>query len=137
MKTRLSYVLAAGVVAALALTGSPASAADLRAEIPFAFQIGDRALPAGTYHVSTAQGVLSVHGTQGGAFVMADRLESAAWLKPTLVFERTGGAYVLQQAWTGGGTGRALRREAESRSAAEPWFGAMAQDTARVEIPLL
>jgi hypothetical protein len=132
MKTQLSY-LAAGVVAALALTGSPASAADLRAQIPFTFTVGERVLAAGTYHVSTAQGVLSVHGVEGGAFVMTGRLESEGWQKPTLVFERTGGSYVLRQAWTGGGNGRELSRESGEGSK----VGAVAKDTARVEIPLL
>ena len=137
MKTQLSYILAVGVVAALSLTGSPASAADLRADIPFAFQVGEKTLPAGTYQVSTTQSVLGVVGYAGGVFVMTDHVESSAWLKPTLVFERTDGGYVLQQAWIGGGTGRKLPRAEESKVAAEPWFGAVAQDTARVEIPLL
>lgn len=141
MKTQLSYVLAAGLVAAFALNGTPASAAELRAQIPFAFQMGGKTLPAGTYQVSTSQTILGVHGTDGGAFVMTDRLEAngveTIWQNPTLVFERQGSEYVLLQVWTGARNGRKLQRESEVAANAEPWFGAVAQDTARVAIPLL
>src|SRR5262245_4337401 len=108
MSSKLAYVFAAGAFAALALTGSTAQAADLRAEIPFTFHVGGRALPAGTYHVTTSQSMLSLRSVEGGVFVMTGRLESGAWHEPTLVFERAGDAYVLRQAWTGGGNGREL-----------------------------
>jgi hypothetical protein len=142
LKTQLSFVLAAGVAASLALTGSPAAAAELRAQIPFAFQMGGKTLPAGTYQVSTSQGVLGVHGYDGGVFVMTDRLESngdqeTAWQNPTLVFERNGGDYRLIEVWTGSRNGRKLPRDSQASANAEPWFGSVAQDTTRVDIPLL
>lgn len=142
MKTKLSWVLAAAMVAALALTGSPASAADLRADIPFTFQMGGKTLPAGIYQVSTSQGVLGVHGYDGGAFVMTNRLEAngyqdMGWQDPTLVFERKGGDYVLVEVWTGSRNGRRLPSGTVAAADNEPWLGAVAQDVARVAIPLL
>ena len=142
LKTKLSFVLAAGLAAAVALTGSSASAAELRAEIPFAFQMGGKTLPAGTYQVSTSQGVLGVTGYEGGAFVMTNRLEANGYQEtiaqgPTLVFEKTGDEYVLTEVWTGRRNGRKLAAGSHSAANAEPWFGAVAQDTARVSVPLL
>ena len=142
MKTKLSCVLAAGVVAALALTGSPASAAELRADIPFSFQMGGKTLPAGIYQVSTSQGVLGVHGYDGGAFVMTNRLEAngyldTGWDAPTLVFERSGGEYLLVEVWTGSRNGRKMPAASQTVANDAPWFGAVAQDTARVAVPLL
>lgn len=141
LKTQLSFVLAAGLAAAVALTGSPASAADLRADIPFSFQMGGKTLPAGTYQVSTSQGVLGVTGYEGGAFVMTNRLEEngveTVWQGPTLVFEKSGGGYALTEVWTGSRNGRKLPAASQATANAEPWFGAVAQDTARVSVPLL
>jgi hypothetical protein len=136
MSSKLSHVFAAGALAALAITASPAQAADLRAEIPFTFHVGERALPAGTYHISTSQSMLSLRSVDGGVFVMTSRLESNAWHVPTLVFERTGGTYVLQQAWTGGGNGRAVPGSGREEDE-QPWLGAVAQDVVRVRVPLL
>lgn len=136
MSSKLSHVFAAGALAALAITASPAQAADLRAEIPFTFHVGERALPAGTYHISTSQSMLSLRSVDGGVFVMTSRLESNAWHVPTLVFERTGGTYVLQQAWTGGSNGRAVPGSGREEDE-EPWLGAVAQDVVRVSVPLL
>jgi len=141
LKTQLSFVLAAGLAAAVALTGSPASAADLRADIPFTFQLGGKTLPAGTYQVSTSQGVLGVTGYDGGAFVMTNRLEAngyqeTGWQAPTLVFERSGAEYVLVEVWTGSRNGRKLPAASQASANAEPWLGAVA-DTARVTVPLL
>jgi hypothetical protein len=142
LKTKLSYILAAAVVAALALAGSPASAADLRADIPFSFQMGGKTLPAGTYQVSTSQGVLGVHGYEGGAFVMTNRLEAngyldTGWQNATLVFEKNGADYVLVEVWTGSRNGRKLPSVSQEAANSEPWLGAVAQDVARVAIPLL
>jgi hypothetical protein len=143
VKTKLSFAIAAGVAAVLALAGSPAAAADLRAEIPFSFQMGGKTLPAGTYQVSTSQAVLGVTGHEGGAFVMTNRLEAngyleTGWEDPTLVFERKNGDYVLVQVWTGSRNGRSLKADSQTVVANdEPWFGAVAQDVTRVAIPLL
>lgn len=141
MKTRLSFVLAAGVAATLALAGSTASAADLRADIPFSFQMGGKTLPAGTYQVSTSQAVLGVRGYEGGVFVMTNRLEAngyleTVWQAPTLVFEKSGSSYVLIEVWTGNRNGRKLPAGSQTADN-EPWFGAVAQDVARVAVPLL
>jgi hypothetical protein len=133
--SKLSRIVAAGALAALAVAASPAAAADLRAEIPFAFQVGERTLPAGTYHVTTSQTMLGLRSVDGGVFVMTGRLESGVWQQPTLVFERAGGSYVLHQAWTGGGNGRSVTRG--QYKDAEPRRAAVAQETARVSIPLL
>lgn len=136
MSSKLSHVFAAGALAALAFVASPAQAADLRAEIPFTFHVGERALPAGTYQISTSQSMLSLRSVDGGVFIMTSRLESTAWHQPTLVFERTGDSYVLQQAWTGGGNGRAVPGSDRGQDK-EPWLGAVAQDAVRVNVPLL
>jgi hypothetical protein len=142
VKTKHSFIVAAAVAAVVALAGSPASAAELRAEIPFTFQMGGKTLPAGTYNVSTSQGVLGVTGYEGGAFVMTNRLEANGYLEngwqgPTLVFEKSGGGFVLIEVWTGGRNGRKLPRSTEQAASAEPWFGAVAQDATRVSVPLL
>jgi hypothetical protein len=138
MRSKFAHVLAGGALAAaVALAVPSASAADLRAEIPFAFQVGERTLPAGTYQVSTAQSMLGLRSIEGGVFVMTGRLESGVWREPTLVFERTGARYVLRQAWTGGGNGRAVPHGGTDGVASRSRSGAVAHDVAQVSVPLL
>ena len=66
-----------GVAAVLAVSAAPTQAADLKCTVPFEFIVNNRALPAGTYDVSISGGVLMVRGSKDGAFVLANRAESA------------------------------------------------------------
>ena len=132
-KQLLKGLYAVGLLAVLAVSATPAWAADVKCQIPFAFTVSDKTLPAGSYHLSTSQSVLTVRGSGSGVFVMTNRVESAANRQPSLVFHRYGDTYVLREAWTGGNSGRELprpRREFTRR-------GAVATSFERVEVPLL
>jgi hypothetical protein len=74
-----------------------------KANIPFAFQAGDRLMPAGTYQIDSHGGpLLLLRSNQGTAFVLT---HAAVTSHPTttgrVVFERYGTKYFLRQVWTG------------------------------------
>ena len=131
MTKLLKGLYVVGVAAVLAASVTPSQAADLKCQIPFAFSVNNRALPPGIYDVSISQGVLSMRGTKGGAFVLVTNLATTTDDSSKLVFHRTGDAYVLAQAWTEG-YGREVpgaRRKAHR--------GEVAANYDRVEVPLL
>jgi hypothetical protein len=83
-----------------------------KANIPFAFVVGDKNLPAGDYTLGaiTASGdVLRIRGVESQESVM--RLTKGANGKANhakLVFHRYGERYFLAQVWTSSGDGREL-----------------------------
>ena len=126
----------------LALTGAAAHAqsacARQKAQVPFDFHLGGRALPAGTYTVTClgyAAGKVALHirsadGRAGGIVLMHKASGAGGREEARLVFNRYGDQYFLAQVWDGAdNTGlempvsraeRTLRREAprEGRSVA-------------------
>lgn len=111
---------AATLVAVLAVLAVPAEAGEIRAKVPFSFTVNGKALPPGTYTVSTIQGsVLSVRGLNRGAVVLTNGLSSNDDTQAKLIFHKYGEHYILRQAWMGNGTGRELPRPRLERELAE------------------
>ncbi len=76
-----------------------------KADVPFAFNVGSRQLPAGTYDVrSMAPGtnglIIQNHETSAAAMSTARR-ESPRNTESKLVFDRIGTQYFLTEVWRG------------------------------------
>ena len=100
-------VAAAGMLAGTAR----AEGRKIRAEIPFAFQAGSHALPAGTYlfeHMA-ARPVLVITTPAGARIAMLTHPAGGGEAPPApgLVFERDGGVYSLAEVWAPGAMHRA------------------------------
>jgi hypothetical protein len=100
-------ILAAGLFAATLTASLHAQTMDMKATIPFEFQIGNTVLPAGEYSVRHSGGVLFVKQTagdhKGGMFLTVgeDRpVESSA--SGTLLFNHYGSTYYLSKVWPAG-----------------------------------
>jgi hypothetical protein len=114
----------------------------ITAHIPFAFQIGDKTLPAGDYSIKQlSQNALLVKTAGGETSAIAQapgRVESnAKQMTERLVFRQYGDQYFLAQVWMNrGSAGRELNMTNAERTAAREYklaqHGASAQV---VEIP--
>jgi hypothetical protein len=114
--TRLTSILSSSLIACALVIGSLASTQSVsaqstrvlaKANIPFAFQMGDKTLPAGTYVIDRESGnIILLRGRSGAAgFVVT---HDASRLHPsdhgTIVFARYGDKYFLRQIWKAGAT---------------------------------
>jgi hypothetical protein len=88
MTKLMKGLCAAGLAAAALLGATGTEAADMKAAIPFRFTVNDRTLPPGIYDITITQGVVGVRGFHGGAFVLANRAESADGPRYRLVFHK-------------------------------------------------
>lgn len=98
----------------------------LGVNIPFAFQVDNKTLPAGEYQVRT------LPGGDGNSLQLIERTDcSAAVLvmtmaadskdaksEPELVFNQYGNSYFLSQIWTGAGPGRQLSKSKREKEVA-------------------
>jgi hypothetical protein len=99
----------------------------ITAHVPFAFQIGDKTLPAGDYSVKRiSQNALLVQSADGEVSVIAQAsgsVQNNANEKPStekLVFRQYGDQYFLAQVWMiRGNTGRELNMSDAERKAAD------------------
>jgi hypothetical protein len=109
----LTKIIMTGI-AALTLTAGAVYGQTLKADIPFAFQVSGKAMPAGTYtfdysKLSTSN-VIAVHSqeTKAGGYVARTSTSdpNSEWKsdgQPKLQFECAGdGQCALTKAWTGG-----------------------------------
>jgi hypothetical protein len=95
--------------AAVVVSAGLASAQGLKADVPFAFSVGGKVLPAGTYQISSVRAsapIFGLDGENGRAVAMAQAAHdpAAAWSadgKARLVFA-CGDSCVLREIWTGG-----------------------------------
>jgi len=102
MKSRTLTIAIA--VALLAVTaGYAQSKAQLIADIPFEFTVGQKVLPAGEYTVnaSAAPGVLVIGGRDASVFTQTIPSSTNSGTVPgsKLVFHRYGNTYFLSQVW--------------------------------------
>jgi hypothetical protein len=135
-KLSLNIFLLFGLFAILAVTvpARAQSAQEQTASIPFAFNVGDKTFPAGTYRVrrlnpASDRAALEIKSADGRlgkitltSFVHSGRAEE----QPRLVFTRYGEQYFLAQVWTPGPDGglalptsrseRTLARKARERA---------------------
>lgn len=120
MKT---YLYSAVFAAALMCPGGYAQTNDAHANIPFNFRVGDAAMPAGTYSIRDAQGMLSIREVYGnhGAFSLTSNSASRpkATTAPTLTFKRYGEDYYLTSVWPAASKeGRSLAQSKRQRALA-------------------
>jgi prolyl-tRNA synthetase len=81
----------------LSATGAHAQSA-ARANVPFAFKVGTKQMPAGTYTVmnETGTNIVMVHNVQTGTSALAmGRLEAPTKKTNKLIFRRYGSQYFL------------------------------------------
>jgi len=112
MKRHLSLTLAIMMLLAVWATTAQSQAASprlMRAHIPFAFNVGNKELPAGDYKItvlnpSSDQKVLQVRSTDGrvSAIVSTVGMQSKSPEKSKLVFHRYGDTYFFAQAQVSG-----------------------------------
>ena len=104
MKTLTTNLMIAAV--ALAVAAGTASAQTMKADVPFAFQTGRTAMPAGTYKVSmdASKGIVSLQSGDGAANVLllpTSRIGEGKEGDAKLVFSCVAGSCSLSQAWSG------------------------------------
>jgi hypothetical protein len=104
MKTLTTNLMIAAV--ALAVAAGTASAQTMKADIPFAFQTGRKAMPAGTYRISmdASKGIVSLLSgdrTSDVLLLATYRIGETKMSGPKLVFSCVAGSCSLTQAWSG------------------------------------
>jgi hypothetical protein len=98
-------ILAAGLFAGTLTASLQAQTMEMKATIPFEFQIGNTVLPAGEYSVRHSGGVLFVQQTAGahkGCMFLTVGEDRPRTAKPesTLLFNRYDSTYYLSKVWT-------------------------------------
>ena len=140
MKTRrlisMFSVLAMAVVLGVALPVYANPMAAIRVTVPFAFEAGENAMPAGQYEIEhrSANSTLVVTAPDGErhALLTFPTGDPANPKSPRLVFEKVGGTYRLAEVWvTGAATGAGVPATKEQMLVAK---GAKRE---RVEIALV
>jgi hypothetical protein len=104
MKTLTTNLMIAAV--ALAVAAGTASAQTMKVDVPFAFQTGRTAMPAGSYKVSldSARGIVYMQNDDSTARVTllpSSRIEEGKSGAAKLVFSCAAGRCALTQAWSG------------------------------------
>jgi hypothetical protein len=104
MKRTLFGALTLLVVALAVSTGFAQS--KNRADVPFAFSVGDNALPQGTYTlIEVSDRVMRIRNeaTNESVMIVAQYEEDTKPQAARLVFHKYGDRYFLAEAWTGAG----------------------------------
>lgn len=105
----LKGLSAASVIGVLATFTVSAEATDVRAKVPFSFNVAQKTLPPGTYSVTSMGGAntLLLRGSGTGAISLTSAMQNANNEGAKLVFHRYGERYFLREVWSGT-TGRKL-----------------------------
>jgi hypothetical protein len=121
MKTlRISLSMALLLAATIAFAQTKEG--DVTADVPFAFVVAGKTLPAGHYIVSHENDSLRIHDRNSqGMFVPTHSAQRAEHENASkLVFHRYGDTYFLSEIWVGGNAlGRALFTTKAERALAE------------------
>ena len=136
MKVKLFAVVTALLLSVVATGTCYAQQTVLAVKIPFAFQDGNRTLPAGEYRVervhSGTELVQRLSQVDGNAVMTIQTMSVESKdgnQNPELVFNRYGQTYFLSRIWTGGTHGRQLFKSNYEKS--------IAREEQRSEIALL
>jgi hypothetical protein len=113
MKTKVLATAVAVLVSIIAAGACRAQSGSLEVNVPFAFEVGNKTMPAGSYRVEsmpTGSGSLEILRTTSSGVrltisTMATTLKSGT-PGPALVFHRYGNLYFLSQIRTGDGHAR-------------------------------
>jgi hypothetical protein len=107
MKRNLIGILSLVVMSMLAATG--AYAQSVRANVPFAFRVGSKQLPAGAYEIRmTTDNAIAIRSGQSNATLVLVRRETPRNSGNKLVFHHLGGEYFLAAIWRGADNGMAI-----------------------------
>jgi hypothetical protein len=109
MKRNLIAILSLVVVSLMFnITGAYAQSY-VKADVPFAFNVGAAQLPAGTYEIgalSQSPNAIMIRNHETGAAAMSiARSEGTRNTESKLVFDRIGNQYFLIEVWKGSGAG--------------------------------
>jgi hypothetical protein len=121
-----AFALAVGLLVSIAVAGvCHAQQPVLGTNIPFAFQVGDKTLPAGEYSVksmsngtSDVQLIRQKHGDALTVVLTMAVDPKDGKSEPELIFNQYGNSYFLSQIWTGAGQGRELSKSKREKEAA-------------------
>jgi hypothetical protein len=114
MKKQMLSIAAALALTLIAAGHCGAQQNPIRVKVPFAFSVGDKAMPAGEYRVAElarAQSVQMIAQSDGQATIMVMTngvMREGDAPSPRLTFHRYGNRYFLVQIWTGDTQGRQL-----------------------------
>ncbi|HXN98159.1 MAG TPA: hypothetical protein VN881_03750 [Candidatus Acidoferrales bacterium] len=115
MKTQMFNVAAALALTLIAAGQCGAQQGSLRVNVPFAFTVGDKAMPAGEYRVAelsrVQQTVQVIAQSDGDASIMVMTnavVRPGKVPTPRLTFHHYGNRYFLAEIWTGDARGRQL-----------------------------
>jgi hypothetical protein len=119
--TMLALLLTLALATTVA-TANGQNQSTVKANVPFEFIVGDKALPAGQYSVSAigiGQDALAIQGTKAhdNAVRLVNNTTRPAEKSSTLVFHRYGNTFFLSQVWVAGeGQGRQLLKSRQERA---------------------
>jgi len=100
------------VLMAVALVVNVSAQNKARADVPFDFIVGDKALPAGTYDISEVNAhaiAILAHHAAGGAMVQFQPANGKQHMQAKLVFHKYGDRYFLYQVWDADSVGIQVR----------------------------
>jgi hypothetical protein len=132
MRIHVQALAVAALAAALSVPA--ASAGDVTAQIPFGFAVNGAEMPPGRYTFKDGNGPLVVSGATRTTVVLTLGVTSHAAGRPRIVFAKSGGAYVLSEAWSGS-AGRQLPARKVERELARLARGGRVATVERVVVP--
>jgi hypothetical protein len=104
MKNRILAIVGLALLAAV--SASAQSTSTVRVSVPFAFQVGNQDMPAGTYLISKKdRGLYDLRGVDNDASVLISTHPAAAKTVSTsgyVLFDRIGARYFLAGLWSAG-----------------------------------
>jgi hypothetical protein len=108
MKRNLIGILSL-VVMSMLVSATGAYAQSVRANVPFAFRVGSKQLPAGAYEIRlTSDNAITIRNGQSRATLVMVRREDPRNSGNKLVFHHLGGEYFLAAIWRGADNGMAI-----------------------------
>jgi len=136
MKTKIIAMAGAALISIMGGGVCRAQSRLMEVNVPFAFEVGNKAMPAGSYRVESmpiGNGSLEVlRSNSGKAQLMISTLATTTnrgSLAPSLVFHRYGNRYFLAEIRPGGGHARELYPSTQEKE--------LARSEASVEVALL
>ena len=143
MKKTYTLIALLGLLVTMAVAANAqiAGRSQMRANIPFEFNVGDKTLPAGEYRVaqvnaSSDQVILQISSTAGGRTAMLQM----NWVKAKqangsmLVFHRYGDKYFLAQTWIDGESDGLAAPKSRTERVTQRELAAMKAQTETVQV---
>ena len=102
-----SFATSSLVVLSLLFTAGAYAQSVVQAHVPFAFKVGQKQMPAGTYIIDRESGssFVTVRNVKTGTSVLAaGRTETASKTTKKLIFHHYGSQYLLTEIWGAAGS---------------------------------